>query len=106
MADEELESFVLGDRFDLLIGDDEHFVDYAQNAAFLTSGLSEEVFAKGSVTSYAYDDFARLAQKTTPIDGNLNNVVKYTYDPVADLAKQETSIGNVSATRSPRRRAA
>ncbi len=62
--------------------------------------------AKGSATGYAYDDFACLAQTMTPIDGNLNNVVKYTYDPVADLTKQEMSIGNVSATRSPRRRAA
>ncbi len=66
-------------RFDSrLESDDEHFVDYAHNASFLTSGLSEEVLAKGSVTSYAYDDFACLAQTMTPIDGNLNNVVKYT----------------------------
>ncbi len=48
---------------------------------FSPPACSEEVLAKGSVTSYAYDDFARLAQTMTPIDGNLNNMVKYTYDP-------------------------
>jgi RHS repeat-associated protein len=65
---------------------------------FSPPACSEEVLAKGSVTSYAYDDFARLAQTMTPIDGNLNNVVKYTSDPVADLTKQETSIANSSGS--------
>jgi hypothetical protein len=48
IAEEELDNFILGDRFDSrLESDDEYFVDYAHNASFLTSGLFRRGVSKG-----------------------------------------------------------